>query len=148
MQVVLLKDIDKLGRAGEIKNVADGYARNFLIPGDLAKPATPSALREVERRRLKEAEEQVAKMKALEELAQKIGELELKTELRTTATGRVFGSVTPLKIQTFLKEQGIEIDRNSILIEEPIREVGEHKIKIKLAPEITALLKVIIKQKK
>jgi len=135
MKVILLKE-------KTLKNVADGYARNFLIPRGLAVPATPAAIKNLERQKQKELAERAARAQKMEELAQKIGALEFRSELRTSKDGRVYGSVTAQKIAAWLGERGIEVEKSQIELEQPIKIPGEYSVKIKFAPSIGANLKV------
>lgn len=144
MRVILLQDIDALGRVGDIKQVTDGYARNFLFPRGLAKLATPETIRKTEKRKEEESAAQDKKLGGLREIAKKIETMSFSTQLRQSETGKSFGSVTPLKIVTFLKEQGVEIEKSQVDLKESLKEPGTHKVNIKLAPEVSASLSVTI----
>jgi large subunit ribosomal protein L9 len=144
MKVVLTQDMQKLGRAGDVKKVADGYARNYLIPQGLAIAATPAALKkvdEIKRRVAKEQERLVAEMSGL---AGRINGLTLTFHARAAETGKLYGSITPADIaKTLMHETGVEIDRRKVE-SEPLRDLGSHQVKVHLAtgiePEITVLI--------
>lgn len=148
MRVILLQDVENLGKKGEIKEVAPGYARNFLIPRGLAILASKGALRLAEER----LKAQERKLKLLKEKAQKIKqEIEkkiFKIEVKGGPKGKIFGSVTPKEIAQLIdKETGFKIDKKQI-IEEPIKELGEYKIKVKLAEGVEAQVKLKVEAKK
>jgi large subunit ribosomal protein L9 len=142
MKVILIENISSLGKAGDTIQVADGYARNFLIPKKKALEATASNIHQLDRQRhsflnkvLKE------KQKALE-LASKIQELSCSLARPVGEQGRIFGSVTSLDIQEFLLAHEINIDRRKIILGSPIKTLGAFTIPIKLHPEIIAQLTV------
>ena len=148
MKVILRKDVEKLGTVGEVVQVKGGYARNFLIPRGIAYAATKTNLA-----RLAE-ERRILDQRALKE--QRIaGDLAAKLEgLKVTATAivgeedRMFGSVTSQDIAELLREKGIDVDRRKILLEEPIRALGEHEVPIRLHADVTATLIVeVVKEK-
>jgi large subunit ribosomal protein L9 len=136
MKVLLTQDLHKLGRAGEVKKVTDGYARNYLIPQGIAIPATPAALKKVEdikRRVAKEQERMAAEMAGL---AGRIGGMTLVFHARAAESGKLYGSVTPHDIVKALAEAtGVEIDRRKVEAE-PLRELGQHPVKIRLGADI------------
>ena len=143
MKIVLLKDIDNMGKEGEIKEVADGYARNFLLPKKMAELATPAALKKAEARKAKGAE--AAKME-LEE-AQKLAELLEGRELFIKVKekeGKLFGSVNEKTIAKTFKDEGLKIDPTSIRLAEPIKEVGEYDVAISLDHGLEAGIRVIL----
>jgi large subunit ribosomal protein L9 len=149
MKVVLRKDVEKLGEAGSVKNVADGFARNYLIPKGLAVIATPGELKVVaENQKVKERK--IARQEQeLQELSDRIQGQRLNFETRTGTSGRLFGSVTSGDIAERLSATvGHDIDRRKIAIEEPIRTVGEHPVHVllvgRLRPEITVVVKGLI----
>jgi large subunit ribosomal protein L9 len=149
MKVVLRKDVEKLGEAGSVKNVADGFARNYLIPKGLAVIATSGELKVVaENQKVKERK--IARQEQeLQELSDRIQGQRLIFETRTGTSGRLFGSVTSGDIAERLSATvGHDIDRRKIAIEEPIRTVGEHPVHVllvgRLRPEITVVVKGLI----
>lgn len=145
MKVVLIKNVDKLGKAGDIKNVADGFASNFLIPNQLAKPATENVIAETE----KNAKERILQEKFLlqktQEVASQIDGKELIIKAKAKE-GKLFGSITPAMIAEKLKEEKIEIGENNIKIKKPIREIGEHSVKVELEHGLEGEMKVIVEE--
>jgi large subunit ribosomal protein L9 len=142
MEVILRQHVDNLGKRGEIVKVADGYARNYLLPRKLALPATEGNKKHVERERrimdTKEADER----SAAEALAARIGAVEISIARRVGDTQQLYGSVTGSDIADFLKAKGFEIDRRKLILPEPIKNLGDHEVPLKLHREVTVPLKV------
>jgi len=146
MKVILIEDVDELGRAGEILNVKDGYGRNYLIPKKKALPATPDNVRRMDRvRRELEAARNKARADA-ERLAERIRSLSLTLSRKAGEGEKLFGSVTSMDIQRALKDEGIEVDRKRILLDEPIKSLGLFHVRVRLHPEVTAELKIWVVQ--
>lgn len=144
MKVLLLKDVYKLGRAGDVKRVADGYGRNFLIPQGLAILATPGALKQAEQIRTTAAAHRSALNKELGGVAQQISKLTLTFAAKAGETGKLYGSITPQMIADAIKEKsGVEVTRRQIDFE-PIRTLGDHKIHIRLTMDLIPEIKVIV----
>jgi len=144
MKVVLLKDIPGLGKIGDIKNVSDGYGRNFLLRKKLADILNPSTEKRLKSEREKQ-EKIAAELKESSELIKKkIENLNLVFEVKVGESGRAYGSVTPLKILSELKKQGINLGKEQIP-SKPIKTLGNSKITIKLHPDIEANLNIVIK---
>jgi large subunit ribosomal protein L9 len=144
MKVLLLKDVYKLGRAGDVKRVADGYGRNFLIPQGLAILATPGALKQAEQIRTTAAVHRTALNKELGGVAQQISKLVLTFPAKAGETGKLYGSITPQMIAEAIKEKsGVEITRRQLDFE-PIRTLGDHKIHIRLTLDLIPEIKVIV----
>ncbi len=145
MQVLLLQDVKGLGKAGEVKNVADGYARNYLIPRKLAVRATPAELQRVESIRKAALRRQRREESEAEALAAELAEVTLTFKAKAGETGKLYGSVTTGHIAEALSEKmGMEFDKRKIELEEPLRELGEHAVPIKLAPTVTGTIQVVI----
>jgi large subunit ribosomal protein L9 len=144
MKVILLKSLPKVGNANATVNVKAGYARNYLFPQNLAVPATDERLKNLERKKEIFAEKGVQDVKATEELATKLSGIELMIAIKTSKEGGIFGSVTATKIAAALKEKGFEVDKNYIELEKPLKELGEHIIKIKLPHNLEAKVKLTI----
>lgn len=142
MKVILLKDVKSLGKAGEIVNASDGYARNMLFPKGLAKEATPGNIKALENKKAAEAARQAElKAEALKlkaELADKV--LELKS--KGGEGGRLFGAVTNADVAAALKADGYDIDKKKISIPNPIKMAGTHKAEIKLYTEVSVTIQV------
>jgi len=147
MEVILREHIDNLGKRGEIVKVADGYARNFLLPRKLALPATDGNRKHVEReRRIVEAREAAEKVQA-EAIAARLNMIDIAITRRVGETDQLYGSVTAVDIADFLKGKGFEIDRRKLILPEPIKAIGEHTVPLKLHREVTVPLKVrVIKE--
>jgi large subunit ribosomal protein L9 len=142
MEVILREHVDNLGRRGDIVKVAAGYARNYLLPRKLALPATEGNKRHVEReRRIMETREAEEKSQA-EAIASRLALVEISIARRVGETDQLYGSVTAVDIADYLKEKGFEIDRRKLILPEPIKTIGEHKVPLKLHREVTAPLTV------
>ncbi len=146
MKVILKEDVKALGSMGDIVNVKDGYARNYLIPKKLAVPADERNLKEfLHHKRMIERKLNKVKIQA-EELKKKIEEVELTIKQKVGKSGKLFGSITSLVLEKELEKVGLNIDRKKILLQEPIKTLGNFKVKIKLHPEVIAELKVNVIQ--
>jgi large subunit ribosomal protein L9 len=144
MEVILREHVDNLGKRGEIVKVADGYARNYLLPRKLALPATEGNKKHVERERKKmEAKEADEKAQA-EAMGARLSSVEISIARRTGDTEQLYGSVTSADIADYLKTKGFEIDRRKLILPEPIKAIGEHTVPLKLHREVTVPLKVAV----
>ena len=142
MEVILREHVDNLGRRGEIVKVADGYARNYLLPRKLALKATEGNRKHVEReRRIVEARESEEKGQA-SAIAARLASVDITITRRVGETDALYGSVTSGDIAEFLKGKGFEIDRRKLILPEPIKTIGEHDVPLKLHREVTVPLKV------
>jgi len=149
MKVVLLEDLPGKGKAGEIKEVSKGYAKNFLLPRGLALLATPAVIKEVESRREREKLEQSIDRAKLLELAQQIEGKEIRITARRSAGERLFGSITAADIAEELSRAiGSVIDKKKIDMEEPFRETGSYPVAVKLASDIKPQIMVVIEEEK
>ena len=144
MKVILKENVDNLGRIGDVVKVAPGYARNFLLPKGLAIEATERnakalehAKRQLEYKRNKELEQARAQ-------AARIGAVTLTIAHQAGEEGKLFGSVTNMELAEQLKAQGVEIDRKKIVLAEPIKQLGEYGVTVKIHPEVAANLKVVV----
>ena len=146
MRVILLENVPSLGKTGDLVKVSDGYGRNYLIPQKKAILATEKSLKVIEhqRRLIQQGLEKTKKDAG--KIAQRIETLSC-TFLRTVGeSGKLFGSVTSMDIENYLKENGIEVDRKKISLEEPIKNLGMFTVPIKLHADVTAHLKVWVVQ--
>ena len=148
MRVVLLQDIENLGKKYEVKEVKDGYARNFLIPQGLAKPATKEAIIWLETQKEIEAKKAEEELKKIQEKATAIDGQELIIPVKIGEEGQFFESITSQKISEKLKELGFEIKKAQIDLKEPIKELGEFPIKIRFEHNLEAEIKVIVVEEK
>jgi len=144
MKVLLLKDVYKLGRAGDVKKVADGYGRNYLLPQDLAVLATTGALRQVEGIRTQAATTRAALNQEMSGVAEKLAKLVLVFPAKAGETGKLYGSITSQMIAEAIQAKaGVKLDRRQ-LDTQPIRNLGEHKVHIRLTmdliPEVTVIV--------
>jgi large subunit ribosomal protein L9 len=137
MEIILLQDVNKLGQKDDLVHVKDGYGRNFLIPRGYAVAATPSA-RKMHAENLRQRAHKEEKIKAVaQEIASKMEGLKVTVGAKTSASGKIFGSVNTIQLAEALKEKGFDIDRKSIsLPEDQIKEVGKYKAVIKLHREV------------
>ena len=144
MEVILREDVDKLGRRGDVVKVAEGYGRNFLLPRGLALAVTVGNKAMIEKER-KAAEVRAAKEKEeWEAVAGRINAVRFIAPRKVGENDVLYGSVTSGDIGEFLKNKGIEIDKRKVQLDEPIKHLGEHELKIKLHPEVVATLKLLV----
>jgi large subunit ribosomal protein L9 len=149
MKVVLLEDLPGKGKAGEIKEVSKGYARNFLLPRGLALLATPTIIKQVESRLEKEKLEEGIDRDKLVELAQQIEGREIRFEARMGAGERLFGSITAADVAEELSRAiGSPVDKKKIDIEKPLRKTGSYEVAVKLASDINPRIAVVIEEEK
>ena len=142
MEVILREHVDNLGKRGEIVKVADGYARNFLLPRKLALLATAGNRKHVEReRKIMETREAEEKSSA-DAIASRLGLIEITIARRVGDTDQLYGSVTAVDIADYLKTKGFEIDRRKLILPEPIKTIGQHNVPLKLHREVTVPLVV------
>ncbi|HSJ55132.1 MAG TPA: 50S ribosomal protein L9 [Anaerolineae bacterium] len=147
MQVLLLKDVDQVGRAGEVKRVADGYARNFLIPRGLATMASPGAIKKAELEREAATRRQAKELSEAQSLARALDGVTVSFQARAGEQDRLYGSITKADIAEQLeKKVGQEVDRRKIELDEPIKELGTHAITIHLAPDAEATVSVVVER--
>jgi large subunit ribosomal protein L9 len=145
MQVLLLKNVDQLGHAGEIKKVADGYARNFLIPQGLAIPATPGALKQAELQSTAVDRRHAKALSDAQALAQVLDGMTVTFEARAGEGDRLYGSITSANIADALAEKaGREVDKRKIELEEPLKALGTHAVTVRLAPGAEAKVTVVV----
>jgi large subunit ribosomal protein L9 len=146
MKVYLKKDVKDLGAAGEVKEVADGYARNYLIPRGLAVPATEALLREVEARRQAQARRAAQEEQAARQQAAKIAALQLVIPVKAGEKGRIYGSVTAADVAAALgRALGQPFDKRKVKLEEPIRHLGAHEVEVEVARGVTARARVEVR---
>jgi large subunit ribosomal protein L9 len=145
MDVILLQDVARLGQAGEVRKVAPGYARNYLIPNGLAVLATKGSLKELEQRQRVEARREQELVEEARELAGNLDGVTLTISAKTGEKDRLYGSVTTGDIaQAIEAETGVAVDRRKIELEEPIRQLGMYTVPIKLASEVVPVIRVDI----
>jgi len=148
MKVILLQDINNVGKKHEVKNVSSGYARNFLIPKGLARLATEKALEWLDTQKdilRKKAEEELKKVQSS---ASDLEGLEVVIPVKIGEEGQLFESITPQKISEKLKEMGFEVKKAQIILGEPIKEVGEFSVKVHFEHNLEAEIKIIVTEEK
>jgi len=146
MQVILLEDIPSLGKIGDMVKVSDGYGRNYLIPKKKAVFATEKNLKALQHEKSL-VQQRLGKIKKdAVKMVQEIEKLSCTFAKNVGESGKLFGSVTSMEIEAFLKENGMDVDRKKIILEEPIKNLGMYTVAIKLQPEVTAHLKVWVVQ--
>jgi large subunit ribosomal protein L9 len=142
MKVILLDDVTKVGRRGEVREVSDGYARNFLIPKKLALSATQGNLKNLEHIK-QQAEAKADRVKSdAEGLRVQIEALVYEERRQASEEGKLFGSVTAQDIVDFLGSRGVKVDRRRLTLDEPIKALGEFSVSMRLHPDVTAQLRV------
>ncbi len=145
MRVILKREVRGLGRPGDVKDVADGYAQNFLIPKGLAIEATASELKLLSRERQADKLKKDRAHADADELAKRLATITLMFRLKAGKDGKTFGSVTNKDIAESLKrEHGVEVDRAKITLTEPLRSLGAHTVEVRLAPDIRARVMVAV----
>jgi large subunit ribosomal protein L9 len=147
VKVILLNNIDKLGKAGEIVSVKEGYARNYLIPNNKARVATPGNMKILDALKKKQAAEELKKLEEAQILAGKISGLSLTITAQAGEEEKLFGSVSNEDIAGSLAEQGINIDKKEIILDEPIKKLGSYQVTVKIHPEVKANLRVWVVKK-
>jgi large subunit ribosomal protein L9 len=143
-QLLMLQDVDALGKKGEIVTAKPGYVRNFLLPKGFAVVASPNTLRKQERLKAERAKQAVIDRKESEELAKQIEGIALQTRVKVDPEGHMYGSVSASDIAQLFQEQGLPVERKSVLVTKPIKETGNHKITIKLKEGIAIICQLSI----
>ncbi|MDP2726583.1 MAG: 50S ribosomal protein L9 [Dehalococcoidia bacterium] len=147
MRVLFLQDVSGTGRAGEVKEVANGYARNYLLPKGLAAPATEAAQKNVQFQRKIEASRSERAHREVSALAEKLSQTELVFKVKLGEQMRMHGSITNADIAEALRSQtGHEVDKHKVDLEEPLRSIGTYEVSIHVAKEATAKVKVIVEE--
>jgi large subunit ribosomal protein L9 len=147
MKVLLTRDVDKLGKAGMVKAVADGYARNYLIPQGLAVFASPGALKQAETIRKAEEKRQTQLAAEASSLAERLSGVTLKFQARASEAGKLYGSITTQQIVDALaRDAGIPIEKRKIDLREPIRSLGQHTVRVHLATDVNPVFNVIVER--
>ncbi len=145
MKVILLEDVKSLGKKGEIVNVNDGYARNFILPKKLGVEATGKNLNDLKLQKANEVKVAQEQLDAAKALATQIEAGQIGLSIKFGEGGRSFGSVSTKEIAAAVKEQlNLEVDKKKVQLKDAIKTVGEHTVPIKLHPKVTAQLKVVI----
>lgn len=144
MKVILRSDVEKVGRAGDIKEVSPGFGRNFLIPKRLAVSATPAAIAWWEKGKDRRAKQAAGKVSEAQALAAKLAGVALSFSRSAGAEGKIFGSVGKSDILKSLKSIGYSVDKEAVRLEASIKNTGEHEVELRLAPEVSAKIKISV----
>jgi large subunit ribosomal protein L9 len=143
MKVILQREVDKLGAPGDVVEVADGYARNFLIPKGLASSASKGAVKHAERLREAHEKRQRVAVEAAQAIADRLNSTPVRIQAKAGEDGRLFGSITVHQLADEIEKiAGAEIDRKQIYLAEPIRSVGAHEVAVHLHPQVDATVAV------
>jgi len=147
MKVILTQDVKGLGDMGTVQNVSDGYARNYLIPKGLAQPASEGVLKQVELSSKAHTRREKRLLSEAEELAAAINRLELHFKAKAGENDRLYGSITSGDIAEAIKAQlGAEVDKRKVILEDPIRQLGQHTVQIRLMSDVIAEAQVIVEK--
>jgi large subunit ribosomal protein L9 len=147
MKVLLMQDVSGLGQAGEIKKVADGYARNYLIPRGLAVLARPGMVRQAEEKRRAEDKKASRQTASAQVLAEQMAQLTLTFTAKAGEQDKLYGSITSGHIADELERQtGHPIDRRKVLLDEPIKQLGSHQVSIKLAADVVGAVTIVVER--
>lgn len=141
MKVILRKNFDQLGKVGDIVNVKDGYARNFLLPRQIAYQATKGNILALEEEKKQILKKEAKELDAAQNLATELEKISVTIPVTVGEEDKIFGTVTNQMIADFLKEKGFDLDRRKIEITEPIKALGIYSVSVKLHPSVTATLK-------
>lgn len=147
MEVILIKDVDKLGKAGSVVKVKDGFARNLLFPKKLAVPVTAGSLKKLEQERQKALQGLEEKKQEAIILKGRLDKLSLTISAIAQDEKNLYGSITAQDISNALKEEGIEVEKNLIILAEPIKTLGIYEVDVKFHPEVQTKIKVWIVKK-
>ncbi|KIL39609.1 50S ribosomal protein L9 [Gordoniibacillus kamchatkensis] len=148
MKVIFLKDVKGQGKKGEIKNVSEGYAHNFLIPQGLAQPATEGAVKTLDNQKKAEERRKEQEKQDAQALAAKLSELTVQLRAKAGEGGRLFGAITNKQVADELEKMKIKLDKRKIVMDEPIRTLGVTKVHVKLHPEVSTTLSVHVTEEK
>ncbi|HUO36208.1 MAG TPA: 50S ribosomal protein L9 [Candidatus Acidoferrum sp.] len=146
MQIILQEDVEKLGNRGEVVSVAEGYARNFLLPRKLALEATPGNMKRLEKMRAAFAKKEATEKADSQKLAELLAAVSLTVTRKAGENDQLFGSVTSADISEALAAQGFTIDKRKIQLAEPIKIIGDHQVPVKLHREVIANVAVSVKK--
>jgi large subunit ribosomal protein L9 len=146
MKLILKEDVENLGEIGAIVDVANGYGRNYLLPRNLAVEANPRNIKEFEHQK-KNILSKVKKLRATaEDIAEKISAITVTLEAQAGEEDKLFGSVTSKDIAEAISQKGVEVDKRKIVLDEPIKRLGEYEVTVKVQQDVTATVKVEVKK--
>lgn len=146
MKIILYEDVKALGKKGEVVDVKDGYARNYIIPNNLGVEATKQNLNKLKKQRAADKREQDELLEEAQEFGKKLEDITVNMELKIGEGGRAFGSITTMEIANSVEEQfGFKLDRKKVQLDEPIKAAGDYNVSVRLHPEVTIQIKVKVK---
>ena len=148
MKVILLKDVKGSGKKGEVVNVSDGYATNYLFRQGLAQPANAQNLSALEAQRSSELYKKEVALKEAKEFAEKLGAVTVELTASVGANGKLFGALSSQSIADALAKSGIAVDKKKIVLDQPIKQTGNYRVTVRLHPEVTATVNVAVSAKK
>lgn len=147
MKVILKQDVPKLGKKGDVVEVAEGYGRNYLLPRGLAVEASKAKLGELAKKKKKESLKKEQIEQKAKELAKKIEQITIKLTAKVGESGKLFGAISNKDIADYLNEKhGIDIEKKKIILQSPIKSLGTHKVTVKLHPKVKMELSVIVSE--
>lgn len=147
MQIILTSDVKSLGKKGELVNVSDGYARNFILPKKLGMEATPKNLNDLKLQKAAEEKKQKEILEEAKELAKKLETITIELKIKTGEGGRTFGSISSKEIAAeLISKHSIDIDKKKLVLADPIKTLGTHTVAAKLHPQVTAEIKVKVSE--
>ena len=145
MKIILLQDVKGQGKKGDLIDVNEGYARNFLIKKGLAEAATATKINELNQKKTSEAYHKQEELKAMRELAAEIKDKQFTVKIKVGQNGKVFGSVTAADVSEGLKAAGYEVDKKKIVLANPIKLVGDYEVTLKLAEGVSTKITVLVR---
>jgi large subunit ribosomal protein L9 len=145
VKVILVEDVKALGKKGEIKEVAEGYARNYLLPRGLAVAASTVNLNQHHTREQKAVEKKSKQQAEAQKLAEKLGGLQVEVSVRAGEGGRLFGSVTSADIAQAIKNKGLTVDKRKIELSDPIKSLGTYRVRVRLYQDVDATVEVLVR---
>ncbi len=146
MKVILLKNVPGLGRRGEVLEVAAGYARNFLLPWKLAEAVSDKRLKEFEREKFRQTEKAEKNLHKVQKIAEKLNQTEVEIFAKAAGSGRLYAAVSRAMIAKKLKEKGLAVSKDEIILDDSLKELGEFPVRISLPDGLEAEITVIIKE--
>ncbi len=142
MQLLLTQDVANLGKRGEVVNVKAGYGRNFLLPRGIGVAVNPGNMKQIENERRRLAVEEKKRLETLAQQAEALGKLSLTIQAKANEENKLFGSVGPAEIVAALKAENFDVAPAMVVMEKPVKELGVTEVKVQLAPDIAAVVKV------
>lgn len=146
MKVILTENVDSMGQIGDLVNVAPGYARNFLLPKGLAMEATGKNVRELEHKKRLLAQKREKMLQEMRSLAEKLSAATITLRRKVAEDDKLYGSVSTVDIAKALEEQGFDLPKKAILMEQPIKQIGEFTVAIRVAAQISANVRLVIEK--